>query len=213
MYSNSILTDKCYRCLIVQPPKNKTYKFPLHSDSALKRGDELRNLHRKSVCCCRNEICNLIFIGLLSGERIRDNLGVRQAYKAGSACTTFPWCPFHRGITWPVTPELVASAAWDEIAHWTGGVYRSLAFSIHSPGRKQPPHASEAERAREGGREGRAATRRYRASLRDEEWGSWESGAGRAERGNFTNSNFCRKITTKWKNNGSGIIGLLAWRY
>lgn len=100
----------------------------------------------------QKEICNLISTGLLSGEGFRDNLlGVRQAYKAGFACITFPWCPFHRGITWPVTPELVASAAWDEIAHWTGGVYRSLAFSIHSPGRKkQPPHASEAEW---GGRE------------------------------------------------------------
>ena len=119
-------------------------------------------------------------------------LGVSQAYKAGFGCITFPWCPFHCGITWPVTPELVAFTVWNEIAHWTEGVYRSLAFSIHS----QPPHVLQ------------KLNERYRGSLQDE-----ESGTGRAEGGNSTNSNFLRKITVKWKNNGSGIIGLLAWSY
>lgn len=105
--------------------------------------------YTKQICTPRQkEICNLISIGLWSG--IKDSwynnlLGVSQAYKAGFGCITFPWCPFHCGITWPVTPELAASTAWDEIAHWTEGVCRSLAFSIHSPGWKHPPRASEAE--------------------------------------------------------------------
>lgn len=138
-------------CLVMQS-KNKTKRsffclLTVYSKEKMKYVIYSANLHAAAE---RNLQFN--FHWTFKWWGIRDNLlGVRQAYKAGFACITFPWCPFHRGITWPVTPELVASAAWDEIAHWTGGVYRSLAFSIHSPGRKkQPPHASEAEW---GGRE------------------------------------------------------------
>lgn len=44
-------------------------------------------------------------------------------------------------------------------------------------------------------------------------WVCQESDTRREDGGNFTNPSFLHKMMAKWKNNGSGIIGLLAQCY
>lgn len=55
---------------------------------------------------------------------------------------------------------------------------------------------------------------RHGGSLRDKRGvGGNPAQGGQSEAGNFAKSNFLHEIMAKWKNNGSGIIGLLARRY
>lgn len=81
-------------------------------------------------------------------------------------------------------------------------------------GRKQPRRASGAEWGEGKNAAAVAAAGRHGGSLRDKRGvGGNPAQGGQSEAGNFAKSNFLREIMAKWKNNGSGIIGLLARRY
>lgn len=77
--------------------------------------------------------------------------------------------------------------------------------------RKQPPRASGAEWG-EGKKTQRLGDTDAASETRRGIGGNPAQG-GQSKAGNFAQSNFLCEIMAKWKNNGSGIIGLLARRY